>query len=443
MALQNQESRENLMDYSLHPLVIDAKQAHKNGVVCYNEDGTVIFCHPDLSRYTGSEQMVIGINHQFSAIRATFDDLNKPLSRLSNSPLLEGGQSLRSLYEEEVAHYEQLVETSYATGQFEPDYGSYVLDHARGELYLIAPERWHRLGLVTSNAMLLTDPEGKLSWREVRERLENAVIGFAGVSVGSNLVEGWLREARPRSVKIADPDWVELTNFNRGERLSLRHLVGHRGQKYDARNPYEVPRVSKAELVAYESQLIDPYVNFWVYKDGLNRGNIDQFLAGDGQSEPPLDILVEEMDNLDLKVSVREAARTHRIDVLMMSDFGHCADMLWNYFRAHPDSSMGLGGSDDQLKGILAEAKTGDRKKIFEFIEMLCGPTRAGDSFDAFVEGRGEQPTSSLPQSGATAMASGAIGGKELALHILGHHQGQSSPCRVTYDLALRALTKG
>ena len=217
------------------------------------------------------------------------------------------------------------------------DYGTYVIDHARGDLYLVAPERWHKLALVTSNSKLLTDPEGTLTWAEIRRKLEGAVVGFVGLSVGGNLLEGWLREARPRRVKVADPDWVELTNFNRGERMSLRHAVAPRSARFDPANPYDVPRVSKAEYIAYEQQLVDPYLDVDVYTEGVNRENLERFFAG-GDGEPPIDMLVEEMDNLDLKILVRQMARERGIDVIMLSDFGHQAHLWWNPFRDRRDA---------------------------------------------------------------------------------------------------------
>ena len=58
------------------------------------------------------------------------------------------------LYDDEVARYEELVTDAQARGAIEPDYGTYVIDHAHGDLYLVAPERWHRLALVTSNSKL-------------------------------------------------------------------------------------------------------------------------------------------------------------------------------------------------------------------------------------------------------------------------------------------------
>lgn len=429
-------------EYRLRPILIDAGLAHSERQIEYEDDGTAICTHPSLEQYGRGGVMRFAPSRQFPAVRATFDDLNKALSRLSNSPIVDGSRSLRDAYEDEATRYEDLVAAAYANGRWEPNYGTYVVDHARGDLYLVAPKRWHRLALVTSNAMLLTDPQVLLSWQEVRRRLEGAVIGFAGVSVGGNICEGWLREARPERVKVADPDWLELTNFNRGERMSLRHAVGSRGERFDPRNPYESVRVSKAEYLAYEQQLVDPYATFYVYKDGLTRQNLDQFLCGDGAEEPAIDVLVEEMDNLDLKVLARERCRAHGIDVLMLSDFGHRVHVLWNLFKSDPGAGIGYGSSDEVLRAALDAAKAGDRNKMFEFITHLCGDDFAGDQFKAWMDGRGEQPTSSLPQSGATAMASGAIGGKELALHVLGHHDAGSSR-RVVYDLLTRRAVDG
>lgn len=434
-------THQDFSDYRLKPILVDAALAHRERLVEYEADGTVICRHPDLERRGRGRELRIPISRQFPAIRATFDDLNKALSRLSNSPLVDGSRTLRQLYEEEAARYEELAAAAYADGLWEPDYGSYVIDHVQENLYLIAPERWHRLALVTSNSMLLTDAEGRLSWQQVREKLESAVIGFAGASVGGNIVEGWLREARPRQIKIADPDWVETTNLNRGERMSLRHVVASRAERFDPRNPYESARISKAEYIAYEEHLVDPYPAFHVYKDGLSRANIERFLLGDGKNEPRLDVLVEEMDNLDLKILVREECRRHGIDVIMLSDFGHRVHAVWNQFRAEPAARLAYGASDEAIHEAIARARSGDRTKTFDFITALCGEGFAGDQFKAWIDGKGEQPTSSIPQSGATAMASGAIGGKELALHVLGHRAG--APNRIIYDLLHRRAEEG
>ena len=431
----------NRRNHSLRPIVIDATAAHRSGAIGYHANGTVTLAHPSHELLSLPKKLEITAERQFPAIRATFDDLNKPLSRLANSPLVDGGCSLRQAYEEEVERYNSLVNEAQAAGGFEPDYGNYVYDRLAGNLYLLAPERWHRLALVTSNSKVLTDPGGVLSWSAMRSRLENAVIGFAGVSVGSNVLEGWLREARPKCIKVADPDWVELTNLNRGERFSLRHLVGSRARRFDLRNSYDTERVSKAEAVVYEQQLVDPYLDAYVYTDGLTQANMKRFLEGDGDSEPAIDILVEEMDDLDLKIEVRERARSLRLDVLMVSDLGNSAHVLWNPYSSSPGASLGYHEQDEDLLRALDQLKAGDRSKLTQFLELMCGKGCITGSFGAFLRGEGEQPTSSMPQSGSTAMASGAIGGKELAMHVLGHGLPQQN--RVIYDFETRFGAQG
>lgn len=422
------------------PLVMSARDAHRNGWVEYRNDARVVLRHQDLLALGLPAEVVVPAEQQFPAIRATFEDLNKALSRLANSPVVEGTTTLRRLYEEELERYESMVQQAHARGDWEPDYGSYVFDYREGRLYLVAPEQWHRLVLVTSNSALSADPDYALSWWQVRERLEGTVVGFAGLSVGGNLLEAWLREARPKRVKIADPDWLELTNFNRCERVSLRHAVASRGVRFDPRNPYDSPRVSKADYLAYEYGLVDPYLQFFVYKEALNQKNAEQFLLGDGAGEPPIDILVEEIDELGMKLSLRDLARKHRIDVFMATDFGHRTHLMWNPFREHGVAPLGVGGNDDKLHAAVVRSKQGLRSATFDFIDQLCRCDFTGDPFEHYLQGKGEQPTASLPQSGSTTMIAGGLGGKELTLRALGHRRWATTT-GVTYDFLSQRVT--
>lgn len=133
---------------------------------------------------------------------------------------------------------------------------------------------------------------------------------------------------------------------------------------------------------------------------------------------------------------MRQVAREHGIDVLMLSDFGHCAHVFWNAFSQSRVTKLGYAVSDEVLLESLAQTRQGDRKKVFKFVGDLVGDGFARDQFQNYIDGAGEQPTSSLPQSGATAMASGAIGGKEIALHVLGHPVPEMG--RVVYDFQKR-----
>lgn len=405
------------------PFLIDVKTAHKKQIVQYQKNGTakILFENKTYS---------VPLKNQFSTIFSIFTDLNKSISRLSNSPLING-KTLRNLFDEEFSLYRKSVEHAKKRDLWEAEYGNYMYDSVANNLYSIPPEFWCRIGLYTNNGKLLTNAKGNKSWQEIRAIFDTAVVGIVGLSVGGNLLEGILREIRPKQIKIADPDWIEVTNLNRLERGSLRYITASKASRLDKKNPYDVQRISKVGLAVYEHSLVDPYLTMIAYDQGIDGNNIEQFLLGDSK-EPKLDILVEEVDDFPMKYEIRKACKKHGIPVLMLSDFGHKVQVQLQDFRKDKKQSIGFKITDKDLEKLLEVAmSSGNRQDIFTYVRGLCGNNFASDEFADWVDGRGEQPTGSLPQSGATAMASGGIGGKIVALHLLGHE----FPSNFAFDL--------
>ncbi len=424
--------KQDYRNYNLQPLIFSAEIARKRGFISYLKNGVIVLQSDRLISFLGKKVVRIPLKNQFSIVRATFNDLNKAISALSNSPLMLESKTLRQLYDEELNKFEELTIEAADRGDWEAEYGTYVYDQVTGNLYLIAPMFWHRLALVTSPAKLLYDFEQKMSWNEIRSLLADKVVGFVGASVGGGILESWLREARPLQTKIADCDWLDTTNLSRAERGSIRFLVGSKDKRENIRDPYDIPRVNKAEYLAYEYNMLDPYANFFVYSNGLNLENIDQFLVGDRQNEPRIDILVEEVDDMQLKIDLRLKCQEYGIPVLMMSDFGYQIQCQFQDFSKNKNLSIGYKKSTNEVLEIFeAGLKTKNREDRFKVIEAFCGPEFEKDGFGRWVRGEGEQPTSSLPQSGATAMVSGGIGGHILAKYFLGY----KIPARFIYDM--------
>jgi hypothetical protein len=174
-------------------------------------------------------------------------------------------------------------------------------------------------------------------------------------------------------------------------------------------------------FVAYENQLVDPYMDWWLYDEGLQPENIDRFLLG-GAGEPRLDYVVEEADDLRIKVEVRRRARRYRIPVLMASDLGNRAQVQIQDYAASPDASLGFRVTDVELEACLERCmSSGSREDFIRVSDAMLGEGFATDEFAHWVQRRGEQPTSSVPQSGGVALLGGALTGKLLALHRLGH----------------------
>ncbi len=142
---------------------------------------------------------------------------------------------------------------------------------------------------------LRTDRNRYKITRAEQRRLSSFRIGIIGLSVGNMAAITLALEGIGGSFKIADFDQLSLSNLNR-----LRAGVHELG-------------INKTVLAAREMLEIDPYLDVVRFPDGVQPETIDEFLIGGGQ----LDLLVEECDDLYVKVVVRERARAYRIPVIM------------------------------------------------------------------------------------------------------------------------------
>ncbi|MBI2444220.1 MAG: ThiF family adenylyltransferase [Candidatus Magasanikbacteria bacterium] len=133
-----------------------------------------------------------------------------------------------------------------------------------------------------------------------QERFYNFTVGIAGLSVGSHPAATLAMMGGARAMKLADADTLSASNLNR--------------VRYD----YTQLGVAKCELAARYIYQLNPYASLRLYQAGITVDNITEFLAGD----PRLDVLIEEMDNLEMKIRIRLAARELGIPVIMATDNG-------------------------------------------------------------------------------------------------------------------------
>ncbi len=130
--------------------------------------------------------------------------------------------------------------------------------------------------------------------RSEQRALRARTIGVVGLSVGQSSAVTLAMEGVGGRFRLADFDRLSLSNMNR-----LRAGVHDLG-------------VKKTVLAAREMFEIDPYLDVRIWSDGLAVERFEEFFL-DG----PVDLLVEECDDLYLKVALREYARERRIPVLM------------------------------------------------------------------------------------------------------------------------------
>ena len=146
-------------------------------------------------------------------------------------------------------------------------------------------------------------------------RLATRRVGVVGLSVGQSVALAMSLERSFGEIRLADFDTIDLSNLNR-LRAGI-HSVG----------------VPKVYVTAREIFEIDPYLQVTAFPEGLTLDNLEQFFFGGG----PLDVVIDECDDLAIKVLVRLFARKHRIPVVMDTSDRGLVDV--ERFDLEPDSN--------------------------------------------------------------------------------------------------------
>jgi molybdopterin/thiamine biosynthesis adenylyltransferase len=167
------------------------------------------------------------------------------------------------------------------------EYGTWVYFPWSGRLVHILPELEYREVRNSRNLYLITPEE--------QHRLGTARIGVVGLSVGRAVLDTMAREGIGGVFRLADFDHLELSNMNRLD--AGVHELG----------------VLKIVLAARQLFEMDPYLKIQIFPEGLRESNLDAFFEFAGR----LDLLIEECDDLRMKVLAREQARKLGIPVLM------------------------------------------------------------------------------------------------------------------------------
>jgi tRNA A37 threonylcarbamoyladenosine dehydratase len=263
---------------------------------------------------------------------------------------------------------------------------------------------WHRLALVMRNSTLQRDPEMRFRWDEIRERMEKVVIAVAGCSIGSVALHAAVRDLRPKHIKVADYKDFHLTNAN-------RVALG-----YDEfRN--------KAVVTAEQLNRIDPFLAVSVFEEGIHEENGSDFLAGNAYlQEPPASVLIEEMDDIQMKIRLREIARTLRIPVVMMTDIGSAAQLDVRRFDRSDDLTLIFGITDEKLHALKNRfEREKSREAWYEFFVAVVG--RGATDINEFrrIIFKEDPPLfGGAPQLGSTVMTASGIAAEAVVRLVLG-----------------------
>lgn len=195
----------------------------------------------------------------------------------------------------------------------------------RSVVTVLGPRSYRRLRL-DRNRNLITAGE--------QDRLGRLRIGVIGLSSGHVVAHTLAMQGLCGELRLADLDELELSNLNRIP-----------GGVFDL-------GLNKTTVAARRIAELDPYLAVRTVPTGVSADDVDEFLDG-------LDVLVEECDSLDVKVTVRLAARARRVPVLMATSDRGLVDV--ERFDLEPDRAIfhGLLGDIDPntLSGLSSTDK--------------------------------------------------------------------------------------
>ncbi len=141
------------------------------------------------------------------------------------------------------------------------------------------------------NRNLITDKEQKI--------LAKKTIGIVGLSIGSHAALTLVSSGIGKTIKLAEFDALESTNLNR-----IAARIDQIGE----------PKISITAKRIYE---INPYADLKLFSEGLTEAELKNFVG-----KPKPDIIIELMDNFEMKIKLRIAARAYGVPVLSFANIG-------------------------------------------------------------------------------------------------------------------------
>lgn len=181
------------------------------------------------------------------------------------------------------------------------EFKSYAESKVKGYTFVYYPWNNHVVKTVTADDYfrLKTNRNQDLITKAEQEKLRDFRVGVCGMSVGSNIAFVLTQAGVSQEITIADFDELDTTNLNRI--LGGVHQIG-------------LPKTVIAARRIYED---NPFARVQALHEGVSEKILRDFLRSH-----TLDCLVDEIDDIAFKISLRKIAREHKIPVLMITDNG-------------------------------------------------------------------------------------------------------------------------
>jgi molybdopterin/thiamine biosynthesis adenylyltransferase len=215
-----------------------------------------------------------------------------------------------------------------------------------------------------------------------QQKYGDFAVGCAGMSVGSNVALSLGISGGSQKIKLADGAVISASNLN-------RIMTG----VYDVGN-------SKSLVIARKLAEMNPFMEVARF------GNIDETNVDDFFMRPwPINVVVDEIDDLKTKILLRVEARKRRIPVVMVTDTGD--DAMLDVERFDLDGSLPLfhcvvPGVEELL------TKKVSKPELLKYATSIIGPQNTSLRLQQSLLKIGTKLVTQ-PQIGPSAMMSGVV----------------------------------
>lgn len=280
----------------------------------------------------------------------------------------------QSSYEEKV----KILEVELAEHHSDSDAwqkGAWVYYPWNGTLsHVIAKEHFLELRSTRNRNLITSEEQAKLGAFNV---------GCAGMSVGSNAALSIGITGISQQLKLADGAVISGSNLNRV--LAGVNDVG----------------LSKSLIIARKIYEMNPFVSIERFDRDITADSIDHFF----DTPWPLHAVVDEIDNLMVKIQLRVEAKKRRIPVVMATDLGDSVMLDIERYDLDPDLPFFHG----KVKGVEELlTKQVDRREFLRAAMAIIGPENASTRVQESLMQVGGQ-LAVQPQLGGTAIMAGSV----------------------------------
>ncbi len=263
----------------------------------------------------------------------------------------------------------------------------FLEEHKNKEIYVYFPWSNKAVAILPENLFLELRTARNKNFINAEEQKSyyNFKVGILGMSIGSSVLWPLTMSGGGKDLRIADFDEIDLKNLNR--------LL------------FNVTDIGKNKALAASEKVyeMNPYAKMDVWLDGVKEDKIVDFLEKDQK----LDVVIDEIDNLEMKINLRLEARKLKIPVLMATNVGEKVMLDVERFDLEPEREIfhGLLGDVDpkNLKGLVPHSP--------QWVEVAGKIVDKNNFSEKFMESIREVGVTiaGVPQLGINAVLSGAM----------------------------------